>query len=65
MLDEYALVPDIFDERAYLNRAAIEICLNHLREPILQEALVRDLADGSWSRYCDVNSGQLHRFNGD
>lgn len=62
MLDEYALVPDIFDQAAYSNPAFIEMCLPHLKEPLLQEALVRDLCDGGWSRYCLQNSGSLHRL---
>lgn len=62
MLDEYALVPDIFDQAAYSNPAFIEMCLPHLKEPILQEALVRDLCDGGWSAYCLANAGNLHRL---
>ncbi len=62
MLDEYALVPDIFDQAAYSNPAFIEMCLPQLKEPLLQEALVRDLCDGGWSQYCLQNSGSLHRL---
>ncbi len=62
MLDEYALVPDIFDQAAYSNPAFIEMCLPHLKEPLLQEALVRDLCDGGWSQYCLQNSGSMHRL---
>jgi hypothetical protein len=53
MLDEYALVPDIFDSSAYSNPAFIEMCLPHLKEPILREALVRDLCGGGWSQFWD------------
>jgi hypothetical protein len=62
MLDEYALVPDIFDPVAYSNPAFIEMCLPHLKEPLLQEALVRDLCDGGWSQFCMDNAGTLHRL---
>jgi hypothetical protein len=62
MLDEYALVPDIFDPSAYSDPAFIEMCLPHLKEPILREALVRDLCDGGWSQFCLQNSGSLHRL---
>lgn len=62
MLDEYVLVPDIFDPAAYSNPAFIEMCLPHLKEPLLQEALVRDLRDGGWSRFCLEHSGNLHRL---
>jgi hypothetical protein len=60
MLDEYALVPDIFDRAAYSNPDFIEVLLPHLREPLLQQALVRDLCDGGWSKFCLQNSGSLH-----
>lgn len=62
MLDEYVLIPDIFEPTAYSNAALIEAYLPFLREPILQEALVRDLADGGWRKYCLDNAGGLHRL---
>ena len=62
MLDEYALMPDIFDPNAYSNPALIEAYLPFLKEPLLQEALVRDLRDGGWSQFCMANSGSLHRL---
>jgi hypothetical protein len=62
MLDEYTLVPDVFDAAAYSNPALIEVCLPHLKEPLLQEALVRDLCDGGWSRYCRESADNLHRL---
>lgn len=60
MLDEYALVPDIFDSDAYSKRDYIDMCLPQLKEPLLQEALVRDLCDGGWSQFCRENAGTLH-----
>lgn len=62
MLDEYALIPDIFDPAAYSNPAFIEMCLPHLKEPLFQEAVVRDLFDGAWSQYCLQHNGSLHRL---
>jgi hypothetical protein len=62
MLEEYAIVPDVFDPAAYSNAAFIEMCLPHLKEPLLQEAVVRDLCDGGWSQFCMANSGSLHRL---
>lgn len=62
MLDEYALVPDIFDPAMYSNPAFIEMCLPHLKEPLLQEAVVRDLCGGGWSAFCFQNAGTLHRL---
>ncbi|AMU05501.1 hypothetical protein A2T82_04145 [Burkholderia cenocepacia] len=62
MLEEYVIVPDVFDQAAYSNAAFIEMCLPHLKEPLLQEAVVRDLYDGGWSQFCMTNSGKLHRL---
>jgi len=62
MLDEYALVPDIFDPSAYSNAAYADMCLAHLKEPLLQEALVRDLCDGGWSQYCLEHTEKLHKL---
>lgn len=62
MLDEYVIVPDVFDPAAYSNAAFVEMCLPHLKEPLLSEALVRDLCDGGWVRFCQQNSESLHRL---
>lgn len=62
ILDEYVIVPDVFDAAAYSNAAFIDMCLPNLKEPLLNEALVRDLCDGGWSRYCMANSGSMHRL---
>jgi hypothetical protein len=62
MLEEHAITPDVFDSAAYSNAAFIEMCLPHLKGPLLHEALVRDLCDGGWSQYCMTNSGNMHRL---
>jgi len=62
MIEEYVLVPDIFDPAAYSNPAFIDMCLPHLKEPLLQEAVVRDLCDGGWSTFCFGNADNAHRL---
>ncbi len=62
MIDEYVMTPDVFDPAAYSNSAAIEICLSHLKEPLLKEALVRDLREGGWSKFCMNNLSSQHRL---
>jgi hypothetical protein len=64
MLEEYALVPDVFDPAAYSNPAYADICLANLKKPFLHEALVRDLRDGAWSRFCAAQAG-FHRLAGE
>jgi len=61
MLEEYAITPDVFDPSAYSNTAFIEMCLPHLKESLLQDALVRDLCAGGWSQFCLANSSGMHR----
>lgn len=62
ILDEYALVPDIFDAAAYSKPDLIDAYLPFLKEPLLQEGIVRDLCDGGWRQYCIDNSAGLHRL---
>jgi hypothetical protein len=51
ILHEYALVPDIFDATSYTARELARHCLQSLKEPLLNEALVRDLRNGEWSAF--------------
>lgn len=51
MLNEYVLIPDIFDSSSYTVPELCDFCLQNLKEPLLQEALVRDLSNGQWSTY--------------
>jgi hypothetical protein len=51
MLAEYALVPDIFDSACYSGAGLCDVHLQNLKEPLLNEAIVRDLRLGEWSGY--------------
>ncbi len=62
MIEEYALIPDLFDAAAYSKPDYIEMCLPHLKEALYQEAVIRDLSDGEWSRYCVSRSSGMHRL---
>lgn len=55
MLVEYALTPDIFDDSCYSNGVLCRAMLQNLKEPLLQEALVRDLRNGEWSNFIKEN----------
>ncbi len=48
LLAEYALTPDVFDATSYSNDEVGGIQLQHLKEVLLTEGLVRDLRDGQW-----------------
>ena len=48
LLAEYALTPDVFDSTSYSSDEVGRIQLQHLKEVLLSEGLVRDLRDGKW-----------------
>lgn len=62
MIDEYALVPDIFNPSAYTADVLADAYLPFLKEPLFQEAIVRDLFEGAWSKYCFTDAGCSHRL---
>lgn len=62
MIEEYALIPDVFDAAAYSKPDYIEMCLPHLKEVLYQEAIIRDLSNGHWSSYCFSRNSSLHRL---
>ncbi len=51
MLDEYALTPDVFDPSCYSAPNLCTVYLQVLKEPLLQEAVVRDLRMGEWREF--------------
>jgi hypothetical protein len=51
MLVEYALIPDIFDANCYDSPELCSSRLEHIKDALLEEALVRDLRNGEWCKY--------------
>lgn len=60
MLAEYALIPDIFDSSCYSSPEHCNARIEQLKEPLLQEALVRDLRQGEWSGFVGRECDRLH-----
>jgi hypothetical protein len=60
MLVEYALIPDIFDSSNYSSPELCDVHLQHLKQPLLEEALVRDLCDGGWHKCFNNETTILH-----
>ena len=50
LLADYAITPDVFDQKSYSTAEECEAWLVTLRERMLTEGMVRDLRDGGWSR---------------
>ncbi len=48
MLGEVAITPSVFEETSYSEPATGPVYLQMLKEPLLQEVLVRNLHDGEW-----------------
>lgn len=62
LLAEYALTPDVFDSTCYANDEVGNIRLQHLKEVLLSEGLVRDLRDGLWfALFADDGRSWHHR----
>jgi len=59
MLAEYALIPDIFDGTCYTSPELCRHLLGSLKEPLLNEALVRNLRGGEWYNHLAQNTA-LH-----
>ncbi len=60
LLAEYALTPDIFDQSFYSTEEVADIHLQHLKEALLNEGLVRNLRDGEWLRLFSNNDRPWH-----
>lgn len=60
LLTEYSLTPDVFDQSCYLSGEVADIHLQHLKEVLLQEGLVRDLRNGDWLSCFSNNSRSWH-----
>jgi hypothetical protein len=61
LLTEYALTPDVFDQSFYSSGEVADIHLQHLKEILLQEGLVRDLRAGDWLRLFSNNNRPWHK----
>jgi hypothetical protein len=60
MLSELAIVPDVFDAACYSSAETCNLHLNYLKEPILNEVLIRDLYDGGWRTFVTKDAGRWH-----
>src|ERR1035441_406741 len=60
MLSELAIVPDVFDPACYSSAEVCNMHLNYLKEPILNEVLIRDLREGGWGAFVTKDLGRWH-----
>jgi len=60
LLAEYALTPDVFDVSSYTSEEVCGLHLQHLKEVLLHEGLVRDLRQGDWGRLFVGNDRSWH-----
>lgn len=59
VLGEIALTPDVFDGACYSTADACDLHLRYLKDPLLNEVMVRNLRDGTWSQVVG-EMGRLH-----
>ena len=60
MIAEFAIIPDVFDPKSYPSSDAAESSLHGLMAICREEAFVRDLYDGAWSRQFKQNLARWH-----
>lgn len=61
LLADYAITPDVFDVTSYSTEEVCGLHLDGIREVMLTEGLVRDLAAGTWSRHFANGERLWHR----
>jgi hypothetical protein len=59
MLGEIALTPDVFRQAGFPNPDLHPLYIDKLREPLLEEVLVRDLHNGDWYESFGESLGEL------
>ena len=62
LLEEYALTPDVFDQTHYSSGEVAGIHLQHLKEVLLQEAIIRNLRNGEWKSLFQDNTRPWHKY---
>jgi hypothetical protein len=60
LLHEVAITPDVFQEAGYSQPGFCDICLGVLKSALIQDTMVRDLRNGSWSRQFHNEEVPLH-----
>lgn len=61
LLDEYAIIPDVFDPRSYNPPELAGILLTSLRRPLTEEAIVANLRNGEWLELVNRNLAEYHQ----
>ncbi len=61
LLDEYAIIPDIFDERSYDPPLLLGILLTSIRRTLMEEAVVANLRNGEWLELVNNNLSNYHQ----
>jgi len=60
LINEYALTPDVFDSTCYSTDEVCKIYLQHLKEALLQDGLIRNLRNGDWLSVFEGNNRPWH-----
>lgn len=61
LLAEYAITPDVFDMTSYNSEEFCSICLQTVKEVMLNEGLVRNLRCGEWEKLFSDDHRPWHR----
>jgi hypothetical protein len=60
ILGDYALTPDVFDEREYAHPELCRAWLEGIKDVLLHDGLVRDLRNGDWAQLLASGKRQWH-----
>lgn len=60
MLRDYAIIPDVFDEKCYSQLGICQYLLKEIKDEFLNAALVRSLYGGALNKYLDTNLQNWH-----
>lgn len=61
LLAEYGLIPDVFDTTCYTSAGLCNVHLQHLKEALLTDGIVRNFRDGQWLQQFGDNSRPWHK----
>lgn len=60
MLNEYAIIFDVFDETCYSESCICEVHLSQIKDALLHDSIVRNLYSGQWGIKALENSDRFH-----
>lgn len=61
LLDEYAIIPDVFDPRSYSSPELAAVLITSLRKPLTEDGVVANLRNGEWLNMINGSLPDYHQ----